>query len=47
VNQDLLGTSEVYKIPGKETQEYTAKLTIDYTDDNSAFGSREFIILNI
>lgn len=47
LNQNLLGTSEIYKIPGKETQEYTAKLTIDYTDDNNAFGSREFIILNI
>jgi hypothetical protein len=47
INQELLGTSDIYKIPGKETQEYTAKLTIDYTDDNNSFGSREFIIINI
>ena len=47
INQELLGTSDIYRIPGRETQEYTAKLTIDYTDDNNAFGSREFIIINI
>jgi phage baseplate assembly protein W len=47
INQELLGTSDIYRIPGRATQEYTAKLTIDYTDDNNSFGSREFIIINI
>jgi phage baseplate assembly protein W len=47
INESLFGVSDIYKIPGKETQEYTAKLTIDYTDDNNAFGASEFIIINI
>jgi len=47
INEKLFGISDIYKIPGKETQEYTAKLRIDYTDDNSSFGDRQFIIINI
>jgi phage baseplate assembly protein W len=47
INQELLGQSDIYRIPGANTEEYTAKLRIDYTNDNSGFGSREFIIINI
>jgi phage baseplate assembly protein W len=47
INDSLFGQSDIYKIPGRETQEYTAKLRIDFTDDNSSFGSSEFIIINI
>jgi len=47
LNTELLGTSDIYKVPGRNTQEYTAKLRIDYTNNNSSFGSREFIIINI
>ena len=37
----------VYRVPGANTEEYTAKVKIEYTDDNSAFGSREFVIINL
>lgn len=47
LDQELLGSSEIYKVPGANTQDYTAKLRIDYTNNSSAFGSREFIIINI
>ena len=47
INQELLGTSDIYRVPGANTQEYTAKLRIDYVNNNNAFGSREFIIINI
>jgi len=47
INQELLGQSDIYRIPGANTEEYTAKLRIDYTNNNSSFGSREFIIINI
>jgi len=47
INYEQLGQNDIYKIPGSETYEYTAKLRIDYTNNNSSFGSREFIIINI
>lgn len=47
INEELLGQSSVFRVPGADTQEYTAKLRIDYTDNNNAFGTREFIIINI
>jgi len=37
----------VYRVPGANTEEYTAKVKIEYTDDSSAFGSREFVIINL
>ena len=37
----------VYRVPGTNTEEYTAKVKIEYTDDNSAFGTREFVIINL
>jgi len=47
LDYELLGQASIYRIPGANTAEYTAKLKIDYTDENKAFGSREFIIINI
>jgi len=37
----------VYRVPGANTEEYTAKIKIEYTDNTNAFGSREFVIINI
>lgn len=37
----------VYRVPGANTEEYTAKVKIEYTDNTNAFGSREFVIINI
>ena len=39
--------TDIFKTPGPNTLDYTAKLTIVYTDINSPFGSKEFIIINI
>lgn len=39
--------NDIYRVPGEETKDYTAKLRIEYTNNNSSFGSREFIIVNI
>lgn len=44
---ELLGQASIFRIPGANTAEYTAKIKIDYSDDNRAFGSREFVIINI
>lgn len=46
LNIERLG-GQIYRVPGKGTEEYTAKLRIDFQVDNSAFGSRDFIIINI
>lgn len=37
----------VYRVPGKGTSEYTAKVRIDYTVDNLAFAQSDFVIINI
>jgi phage baseplate assembly protein W len=37
----------VYRVPGKGTSEYTAKVKIDYTVDNLAFAQSDFVIINI
>lgn len=47
LNYELLGQASVFKIPGQNTGEYTAKIKIDYTDEAKAFGSREFVIINV
>jgi len=39
--------TDIFKTPGPNTLDYTAKLTIVYSDNNSPFGSKEFIIINI
>ena len=41
------GKDQVYRVPGKGTSEYTAKVIIDYTVDNSAFAQSDFVIINI
>lgn len=40
-------TWEIYKVPGKNTSEYTAKVRIDYTVDGSTFDQSDFVIINI
>lgn len=47
LDYELLGQASIYRIPGANTAEYTAKIKIDYTNDARAFGSREFVIINI
>jgi phage baseplate assembly protein W len=37
----------IYRLPGKNTEEYTAKLKIEYSSDNNPFGSKQFVIINI
>jgi len=39
--------AQIYKVPGKGTSEYTARLIIDYSVDNSAFAQSDFVIINI
>jgi phage baseplate assembly protein W len=38
---------EIYRLPGANTEEYTAKVKIEYTNESNPFGSREFVIINI
>ena len=47
--QNLVGTSEssIYRLPGKGTSEYTAKIKIEYTTNNNSFSGSEFIVMNI
>ena len=44
-----VGSSEssIYRFPGKGTSEYTAKIKIDYSTNNTTFGPSDFIIINI
>lgn len=46
-NLETENLTDIFKTPGPNTLEYTAKLTIVYSDTNSAFGSKEFLIINI
>jgi phage baseplate assembly protein W len=47
--QNIIGSSEssIYRVPGKGTSEYTAKVRIDYAVSNSAFAQSDFVIINI
>jgi len=47
--QNLAGTSEssIYRFPGKGTSEYTAKIRLDYSTNNSTFAQSDFVIINI
>ena len=36
-----------FRVPGKGTSEYTAKVRIDFSVDNLAFAQSDFVILNI
>lgn len=47
LDYELLGQASIYRIPGANTAEYSAKIKIDYTNDARAFGSRQFVIINI
>lgn len=38
---------DIYRLPGRGVEEYTAKLKIDYTVQSDSFESRDFIIINI
>jgi phage baseplate assembly protein W len=37
----------VYRVPGANTEEYTAKVKIEYVDNNSAFSTSQFVIINL
>lgn len=39
--------SPVYRYPGKGTAEYTAKVKIEYSVQDSAFATSDFVIINI
>lgn len=48
INSDQeLNEVDIYRLPGSNTEEYTAKLKIEYTNDNNPFGSKQFVIINI
>jgi hypothetical protein len=47
INMDNLGVGGIYRVPGRGTEEYTAKVRIDYTITDSTFESKDFIIINI
>jgi len=38
---------DIYRVPGKNTSEYTAKVRIDYSSSNSVFAQSDFVIINI
>jgi phage baseplate assembly protein W len=37
----------IYRVPGKGTADYTAKIRIDYSTDGSTFAQSDFVIINI
>jgi hypothetical protein len=39
--------SPVYRYPGKGTAEYTAKVKIEYSVQDSTFATSDFVIINI
>ena len=47
--QNFVGTSEssIYRLPGKGTSEYTAKIKIDYSINAQTFSQSDFLIINI
>jgi len=47
LNQEKLGVGGIYRIPGRGTEEYTAKLRIDYSINDGTFDSKDFVIINI
>lgn len=46
INYENLGGG-VYRVAGRGTTEYTAKIRIDYTITDNTFQTRDFIIINI
>jgi phage baseplate assembly protein W len=49
IGENTVGTSEspIYRLPGKGTSEYTAKIRIDYSNNRSSFAQSDFVIINI
>jgi phage baseplate assembly protein W len=49
LGENMAGTSEspIYRLPGKGTSEYTAKIRIDYSNNKSTFAQSDFVIINI
>lgn len=52
VDGDYTGTEgnrlwDIYRVPGKGTYEYTAKVRIDYSIGDSVFSQSDFVIINI
>ena len=49
IGENTLGTSEspIYRLPGKGTSEYTAKIRIDYSNNRSSYAQSDFVIINI
>lgn len=37
----------IYRVPGKGTADYTAKIKIDYSTDSATFAQSDFVIINI
>ena len=46
LNTENLGNG-VYRVAGRNTSEYTAKMRIDYTISDNAFQTKDFVIINI
>ena len=46
INYEELG-GQIFRIAGAGTEEYTAKLRIDYSIVNGTFSSKDFVIINI
>jgi phage baseplate assembly protein W len=40
-------TFDIYRLPGKNTYEYTAKVRIDYSINSLTFSQSDFVIINI
>ena len=38
---------DIYRLPGKGTAEYTAKIKIDYSTNSQTFQESDFVIINI
>lgn len=38
---------DIYRLPGKGTSDYTAKIKIDYATNSQTFSESDFIIINI
>ena len=48
-SRDILGDQmyDIYRVPGKGTAEYTAKVKIEYATGGSTFSQSDFVIINI
>jgi phage baseplate assembly protein W len=46
-NADTGRLYDIYRVPGKGTSEYTAKIKIDYSTTKQTFAQSDFVIINI